>query len=111
MAAAKREPSERRSFYLSALDEEDQKLLLEAMQVDGIDEEIAVLRYVVRKELEKTPAMYDALCENASRLVRAVAAQYRMSPKSAEDFAKHITAVLNDLATQMMADEMGGGDV
>jgi hypothetical protein len=108
MADADRKSAKpRRDFYAGALDADEQELFWKALQIDGIDEEVAVLRYALRKEFANKPGTYDMLSENAARLVRAVAVQYRMSPKSKEDFAEHVMTVLRDLGDQFS----GAGDV
>jgi hypothetical protein len=97
------------NFYQDAFDDEDQELLWLAHRVEGIDDEVAALRLSLQKQLSDRPETYDRVLRNAELLVRAVAAKYRMSPKSAEDFAERLTQTLRDLGDQLAPGLFGGG--
>jgi hypothetical protein len=101
----------RRNFYADALADEGK--LNAAGSIDGIDDEIAVLRTALFEQMREQPEDYERIARSVSVLVRAVVAQYRMSPRSAEGFAEKVTAVVRELGDQMAPwlFTSGGGDV
>lgn len=111
MTAARDDAAKRRSFYAGAMSDEDHERFMRALEVQGIDEEVAMLRMTLREQFESRPDAYEALLKNARLLIGAVAAQYRMSPKSARDFAERFTATLRDLGEQIAPGLMRGDDV
>ena len=93
---------ERERFYGDALTEAEQLLLEEARRMEGLDEEIAVLRVRLRKALDERPEDLRLLTHGIDMLVKAVAAQYRLSPKARRDLAGHLTNLLNSLGDQLL---------
>ena len=100
------------NFYERVFDPEE---LWAASQVEGIDDDIAMLRVALVEQMKNDPERqqesYDAMVKNAALIVRAVTAKYRMSPQSSQDFAEQITAVLRSLVDQMAPWIAGDGDV
>jgi hypothetical protein len=92
----------RERFYGDALTEAEQLLLEEARRMEGLDEEIAVLRVRLRKALDERPEDLRLLTHGIDMLVKAVAAQYRLSPKARRDLAGHLTNLLNSLGDQLL---------
>ena len=70
--------------------------------MQGLDEEIAMLRVHLRKALEASPEDLRLLTHGIDMLVKAVAAQYRLSPKARRDLAGHLTNLLNSLGDQLL---------
>ena len=101
MTRADAEAEPHRNYYEPAFDPADHGLLWDAQRLDGIEDEIAALRLVLRKQLESRPDTYDALVKSMHVLIRAVVTKYQMSPKSGEDFAQRVVAVVRDLGDQM----------
>ncbi len=93
---------QRERFYGDALTEAEQLLLEEARRMEGLDEEIAVLRVRLRKALDERPEDLRLLTHGIDMLVKAVAAQYRLSPKARRDLAGHLTNLLNSLGDQLL---------
>ena len=108
--ASRRQEEQRENFYARLF---DSKEMWAAMRVEGIDDEIAVLRLKFLEHMRERPEDYELVMKSASVLVRAVVAKYRMSPQRAQDLAEKITAVARDLGGQMMPEFFGagGGDV
>jgi len=79
----------------------DGEQLLRAMRVDGINEEIGVLRLRLKQITNEQPELVAEMLRAAELLVRAVAARYRMSPKSRDEFADAVTDVLTRLGQQV----------
>jgi hypothetical protein len=101
-ALKQRAKSWRRGFYSDALSEAEQLLLDQARDMEGLDEEIAMLRVHLRKALEASPDDLRLVTLGVDMLVKAVAAQYRLSPKARRDLAGHLTNLLNSLGDQLL---------
>ena len=97
-----------RDFYAAALTDAERLHLADARRVDGLDEEIALLRVRLRSALEERPEDFDLLRDGIALLVRAVATQYRLSPKARKDLADRMAAVLNSVGDQILPAD--GGD-
>jgi hypothetical protein len=110
MTAASNKPQRGSGFYTRQLDDDDRKIFWQALDLEGIDEEVALLRTTLQMQFKSDMGTFDALLRNVDLLVRAVSAQYRMSPKSARDFAERLTATLRDLGEQIAPGLSGGGD-
>ena len=110
MAAAARGPASGRSrrrpsthnFYRRALSEAEQLELGEAKEVEGLDDEIALLRVRLKRALEERPKDLKLLLRGLDLLVKAVAARYRLSPKARKDLAENLAATLNSLGDQLL---------
>ncbi len=103
---AARKPAARvRNFYAAALTDAERLQLADARRVDGLDEEIALLRVRLRSALEERPEDFDLLREGIALIVRAVATQYRLSPRARKDLADRMAAVLNSVGDQILPAE------
>jgi hypothetical protein len=94
--------AQREGFYSDALSEAEQLLLEIAREMEGLDEEIAVLRVRLRKALDERPEDLRLLTHGVDMLVKAVAAQYRLSPKARRDLSDHLSNLLNSLGDQLL---------
>ncbi len=103
--AARKTAARVRSFYAAALTDAERLRLADARHVDGLDEEIALLRVRLRSALEQRPEDFDLLRDGIALLVRAVATQYRLSPKARKDLADRMAAVLNSVGDQILPAE------
>lgn len=99
-------------FYASALSEAERILLPEARQIEGLDEEIAVLRMQLRNLLaEKTPEDIEAVklkIRSIETLLKAVVTKYRLSPKAEEDLSQSIKGVLEGIGGALGLGEFDG---
>lgn len=84
-----------RSFYKEALSQAEQVLLPEAQEVEGLDQEIAVLRLKLQQALLEKPEDMELLLKGVNLLVKAVATQYRLSPKAKDDLMDSVIGVLD----------------
>jgi hypothetical protein len=92
-------------FYAnSAVDEAARLIFEEALLVDGLDGEIALLRTKIRELQEATGPDITWLLKCIDLLVKAVAARYRLSPASKRDLSDNIARVLQG-ASDIMAQE------
>ena len=81
-ARARRRPSPR-NFYRQALTEAEQVELNHAQDIEGLDDEIALLRVRLKHAVEERPEDLQLLVRGMDLLVKAVAARYRLSPQGA----------------------------
>jgi hypothetical protein len=93
-------PPPRRNFY--APDHDDTKA---AAEIEGLEHEIAVLRVKFKELLANDPVDHALVMRMAEILVRAVTAQYRLSPRAGKNMAAHLTALLNDVGDQLLSPE------
>ena len=91
-----------RKFYADSLTEAERELLPIARKMEGLTEEIAVLRVRLNTAVKENPEDFPLLMAGVGMLVRAVATQYRLSPKAAKELADRMTAVLNSLGDQIL---------
>ena len=94
-------PSSKRGFYAQALSEAEQVLLPQAREMEGLDEEIALLRVKLTRSLEEQPDNMALMLRAVDLLVKAVAAKYRLSKKSREDLADAINEVLKEIGVAL----------
>lgn len=101
--AASFRPVSPRNFYSArAMSEAERLELEEASEVEGLADEIAMLRVELKKLLDKETKDFKLMTAGVEMLVKAVAAQYRLSPKSKKDLAANFAAVLNSLGDQIL---------
>ena len=86
-----------KNFYAQALSEAERVLLTEAREIEGLDEEIAMLRVKLASALEEHPDNMPLMLRAVDMLVKAVATKYRLSKKSQENLAEAIDGVLKEV--------------
>jgi hypothetical protein len=79
-----------RRFYAKALSEAEQRHLAEAMQVEGLDEEIALLRLRLLQALEERPKDIELMLKGAALLARLVSTRYGLSKGDTDELAAAI---------------------
>jgi len=87
-----------RGFYSRALEEAEKVELEEASHVEGIDEEIALLRVELRKLLERQPERIDLHFETANIIARLVKTRYQINKRQKRSLKEAIQKVLTELA-------------
>jgi hypothetical protein len=85
----------RSNFYADTLTEAEQVALAEAAEVENLDDEIAMLRVRLKTALDERPKDYALLVRGIGLLTRAVATQYRLSPRASKDLSDNLAAILN----------------
>ncbi len=98
------------TFYRGALSRAERVRLSEAGEVEGLDQEIALLRLKLSQLLEQDPAKVDLLFKGVNLLVRTVATRYRPSPQSRDDLSESVAAVLKDIGNQLLPEGFNGGE-
>ncbi len=82
--------------------------LSRAASVEGLADEIALLRAHLKRAVEASPRNAKArkdlkvVTEGIETLLKAVSTQYRLSPRSSRDLAENMAAALNQLGDQLL---------
>jgi len=90
-----------RGFYSRALDEAEKVELEAASHVEGIDEEIALLRVKLRELLEEQPERIDLHFEAANIIARLVRTRYQISKEQKKSLKEAIQKVLTEVAVPL----------
>jgi len=90
-----------RGFYSRALDEAEKLELEEASHVEGIDEEIALLRVKLRELLEEQPERIDLHFEAANIIARLVRIRYQITKEQKKSLKEAIQKVLTEVAVPL----------
>lgn len=93
----------KKGFYAEALSEAEQVRLPEAREIEGLDEEIALLRVKLSGALAEHPDNMPLMLRAVELLVRAVAAKYRLSKSSQENLAEAINGVLKEIGAALFS--------
>jgi hypothetical protein len=84
------------SFYERALAASDRELLDEAREVDGLDDEIAVLRVQIHRLLEDHQAEPQQVQAGIRLLVQALAARHRLTGREAHNLTEAATSLFEE---------------
>lgn len=95
-------------FYEEALSQAEQVALDQARDIDGLDEEIALLRVRLRSVAAEDPENLAAFMKGMELLVKAVAARYRLGKKAQEDLMENIMGVLEGVGGAILGDAQDG---
>jgi len=85
-------------FYAKVLDEAEQLDLELASGVEGIDDEIALLRVKIKSILEKDPENIRLLAAATNALARLVKTRYNITKEQKKGLKEAIGNVLRDIA-------------
>ena len=85
-------------FYSKVLDEAEQLDLELATGVEGIDDEIALLRVKIKSILEKDPENIRLLAAATNALARLVKTRYNITKEQKKGLKEAIGNVLRDIA-------------
>ncbi|MDZ4245814.1 MAG: hypothetical protein U1D67_01705 [Dehalococcoidia bacterium] len=89
-------------FYEAALTEVERLLLPEAREIEGLDEEIALLRVKFLTALKGQPENNELHLKQAGLLVKAVATRYRLSSKAEGNLLKSVREVIQSLGASLI---------
>jgi hypothetical protein len=90
-----------RGFYSQALDEAEKLELEEASHVEGIDEEVALLRVKLRELLAEQPERIDLHFEAANIIARLVRTRYQITKEQKKSLKEAIQKVLTEVAVPL----------
>jgi len=91
----------RQGFYSEALTEAERLELAEAASIEGLDDEIAVLRFKLRQLLEDHPERIDLQLKLANTLARLIRTRYNITPEQKNTLKEAIATVLKDVAVPL----------
>jgi hypothetical protein len=86
-------------FYRAALTEAEK--WERARQMEGLDEEVALLRVRLKEALEERPQDMQLIAKGIDLLVKAVTAKYRLSPKAQRELSDSIAGVVRGIGTAL----------
>jgi hypothetical protein len=101
MAGKKTEANKKQGFYGKVLDEAEKISLEEARDIEGLDEEIAVLRVRLRKLIEEDPDRIDLHLKMIATIARLVGIRYDISREQKKSLRDAITKVITDIAVPL----------
>lgn len=93
------------NFYAASISTSEE-IMERAAQVDGIDQEITVLRVAVKHLIDERPQAIELMLKSVRLLVHAVAARYRMSPQGAGDLSASLEAATKSIRDQFLPPEI-----
>jgi hypothetical protein len=85
------------TFYSEALSEAERVDFQSALKVQGIDEEIAVLRMRLRSAIASGECELALMLKGIDMLVKAVAAKYKLGPGSEELLEQSLSRVIAEM--------------
>ena len=97
-------------FYTAALTEAEKMRLPLAREMEGLDEEIALLRVRLVTCALEHPDKFDLLIKGVAMLTKVVSIRYRLSPDAKEDLESSLAGVLEGVGRSMGLGDFGGGD-
>ena len=96
--ARSKQDSEKREFYVKVLDEAEKLDFKAATGVEGIDDEIAMLRVKIKSLLEKDPENIQLILRATNTLAGLVKTRYRITREQRQGLKEAIGNVLKDVA-------------
>ncbi len=90
------------TFYRRGLSEAEKACLDAAAEVEGLDEEIALLRMKVQSVVAGEQQDMDVLLKGVRLLVQAVATRYRISGRAEQDLLRSVVGVVEGLGAALM---------
>ena len=94
-------PRRATSFYARVLDQAEALELEEAMAVEGVSDEIALLRVKIQSLLENDPENVKLLLDATNALARLVKTRYNLEKEQGKGLKEAIGNVLKDIAVPL----------
>jgi hypothetical protein len=88
-------------FYARALTEAERLQLEDAWSVEGVDDEIALLRLRMRRLVEESPERIDLQLNLAEAIARLVKTRYQISSEQKKSLKAAISKVLEEVAVPL----------
>ena len=101
-------PDKPQDFYNEALSQAEKVRLSRAKQIQGLDEEIALLRVRLGRLAEEQPENLELLIKGIGMLVRAVSTKYKLSHKAEEDLYQSLLGVLRGVGSVLLPEGFNG---
>ena len=97
-------------FYSRVLQEAEKVELDEAATIEGLDQEIAILRLKMRDILQAHPERIDLQMQLAKTLARLIRTQHAITPEQKSSLKEAIKTVLKDVAIPLGIKYLPGGN-
>jgi hypothetical protein len=97
-----------RGFYVEALTAAERLALADAMQVEGIDQEIALLRLRLRSAIRERPEELPLMFKGIELLAKVIATRYGLGKTGREEMEQALLEAFTDLKQAMGGGEDGG---
>lgn len=98
MTEKRAEKDKSHGFYGQALNEAERLELEEARDIEGIDEEIAILRVKLKELIVAAPEKFDLHLRLATTIARLVTTRYSITKEQKKSLKEAITKVLTEIA-------------
>ena len=93
----RRTPTVAARFYADALSESERADLPVALEIEGVDQEIALLRLRLRRAIKERPEDMALMMRGIDLLAKAVATRYRLSKRAERDLSASLANVVRGL--------------
>lgn len=100
-APPKNQNARKHGFYSRSLDEAERLEMEEAIYVEGVDQEIALLRIKLRELIESQPERIDLHLEAANTIARLIRTRYQISKEQKKSLKEAIAKVLAEVAVPL----------
>ena len=90
-----------RDFYGSALGAAHQTAMKYAANIEGLDEEIKVLRTRLRDAVGESPESFQLMVRGMELLARLVAVRHRLSRKAEKQISDSLSNLVRGLASEL----------
>ena len=84
-------------FYSKVLDEEQQREYTQAVEVEGLDSEIALLRVKIKSLVARDPENIDLITQGTNALARLTMTKYNINKTDKQGLREAIGNVLKDV--------------
>ena len=103
MRGRKKKPSadEKHDFYEDVFVQDERHLLEKAGEVNGVDDEIALLRIRLRELIRESPERIDVQMKLADTIARLVKTRYQISSEQKKSLKAAVTKVLEEVAVPL----------
>jgi len=98
----------RHGYYEEVLDERRRRGLRDARTVEGLDQDIALLRTIIRAEFNEPMVDRDHVLRIVNSLCRAELTRDRLAARSAGDLRDSVAGVLKDVGDLLDGDAAAG---
>jgi hypothetical protein len=105
----RRRPSPAGGFYDGALTEAERAELPAAKKLDGLDEEIALIRLRLRSALEQHPQNLTLMAKGIELLVKALSARYKLTKDDKTQVLESMRRTLREISGPLYPEVFGDG--
>ena len=99
-----------RGFYVAAMTDAERLSLAAAMGVDGIDQEIALLRLRLRSAITKQPEDLPLMFKGIELLAKVIATRYGLGKTGRDEIKEALLEAFTDLKAAMAGEGDDAGD-